>query len=357
MTRTGEYDERPPRLTALGTVTQWARRTIAAAHREPQPHEWAAVDELFPEGRERREFVFRFASLIALSASIAAFGLLADSSAVVIGAMLVAPLMTPITGAAAATVTARNDRLLWSAAVIVLGIVLAIAVGWAVAAVAGRGVIGPSQVPGEIRARTYPGLLDLCIAVAAGAAAGYIVPRRSATSALPGVGIAVALVPPLATVGITAQAGLSSDARNAFLLFLTNLAAILFAASVLLLAAGFRPRGATGRWTVPTRIAVTAIAVLAVAVPLAFHTTTILRENKLRSDVVAALGVWDPTVRVIDLDVGIAGGVADVDLLVSGQDPSQRVWRLAEEIRERFGDPVDLRLQYQQDLLFLVSAR
>jgi uncharacterized membrane protein len=92
-----------------------------------------------------------------------------------------------------------------------------------------------------VRARTFPGLLDLGIAVTAGAAAGYILPRRSATSALPGVGIAVALVPPLAVVGITLEADARTESANALLLYGTNLAAIVFSAAVMLLLSGFRP--------------------------------------------------------------------------------------------------------------------
>ena len=85
-------------------------------------------------------------------------------------------------------------------------------------------------------------LRRLGIAVTAGAAAGYILPRRSAMGALPGVGIAVALVPPLVVVGITWEADATSESLNALLLYGTNLAAIVFSAAVMLLFAGFRPR-------------------------------------------------------------------------------------------------------------------
>ena len=190
---------RPEELTALGRIGRVLRDL---ARPEPDPGAAEAVDELFPHGHDRVEYLYRFASLIVLSSSIAAFGLLADSAAVVIGAMLVAPLMTPILAAAAATVRALNRELLIAVGVIAFGTVLAIAVGYVTSAVAGETIVGPTDLPGEVKARTFPGLLDLGIAVTAGAAAGYILPRRSATSALPGVGIAVALVPPLAVVGI-----------------------------------------------------------------------------------------------------------------------------------------------------------
>lgn len=164
------------------------------------------LDELFFEGDRRAPYLWRFVALILFSSSIAAFGLLNDSGAVVIGAMLVAPLMTPILGLAAATVQAWMARQVESLAIIGGGALLAVGVGWIVARLLPE-VDEDVSLPGELLARTAPNLLDLAIAVAAGAAGGYVLVRKEAGSALPGVGIAVALVPPLATVGITSGWG------------------------------------------------------------------------------------------------------------------------------------------------------
>jgi uncharacterized hydrophobic protein (TIGR00271 family) len=349
-----ERGAEPPEQTALGTLTHWFREHLGTP---PDEEAIQAVEELIPEGDEFWPFLRGFAVLIVLSAGIAAFGLLADSGAVVIGAMLVAPLMTPITAAAASTVTARNRRLGISLIVIAFGTTLAIAVGWTISAIAGTSVTGPSDLPNEVISRTFPGLLDLGIAITAGAAAGYIAPRRSVTSALPGVGIAVALVPPLATVGITFHLGLGEQARNAMLLYLTNLAAIVFAASVMLLLAGFRPESGTSRRSLSARLAVTVIAVALVAIPLSLHTRTTVRDAALRSSVSQAILGWDDSVRVIELDASVDGGLARVELLVSGPNNPRQAWELAEAIERRFGGPVDLRLLYQQDQLFTVSVR
>ncbi|MGE5209673.1 MAG: DUF389 domain-containing protein, partial [Acidobacteriota bacterium] len=247
---------------------------------------------------------------------------------------------------------------LWRAfAVIAWGIVLAVAVGWLVAFISGGTASDPRELPGEVQARTFPGLLDLGIAVAAGAAAGYILPRKSTIGALPGVGIAVALVPPLATVGITFQYGFPSEAWNAFLLFLTNLAAIVFAASIALVLTGFRPSQYSGRRALHTRLAVTMVVVAVIAVPLTLHTLTTVDDVRLRRAVTASVEAWDDQVRIVDLDSDVSGDRANVDLLVSGSGDPRPVWVLAEEIRRRFDGPVDLRLLYQRDELFTVSAR
>ncbi|MEQ8437372.1 MAG: DUF389 domain-containing protein [Ilumatobacter fluminis] len=341
-------------MTALGTIAQWVDSVLPA---EPTADARDAIDELIPTGDGQREYVFRFSALICLSAWIASFGLLADSGAVVIGAMLVAPLMTPIMGAAAAVVTADNRRLLRAMIIIALGTTLAIAVGWATSLIAGGSVIDVRALPGEIRGRTFPGLLDLGVAISAGAAAGYIQPRRSAIAALPGVGIAVALVPPLATVGITAELGLGEESRNAFLLYLTNLAAIIFAAGLVLLLSGFRPHQRHGRGALRKRLFVTTLAVLVVAIPLFRHTQSVIRDLRLESAVVQSVEVWDPDARIVEIRADIAGDEADIELVIVSQGEAEPAWALAELIRDRFDGPVALSVLYQGDEHFVVNAR
>jgi uncharacterized hydrophobic protein (TIGR00271 family) len=323
----------------------------------PNEDERAALDELIPDGEEFVPYLRRFSALTLLSSSIAAFGLLADSAAVVIGAMLVAPLMVPITAAAAATVRAQNRRLVRALLVIALGVFLAVAVGYLTAAAAGFDIVGRSDLPGEVAGRTFPGLLDLGIAITAGAAAGYISTRRSTTSALPGVGIAVALVPPLATVGITLQLGLVSEARNALLLFLTNLAAIIFTASIVMLVSGFRPTEAAAGTSLPLRLSITLLAVVAVAIPLSLHTRSTIRDSDLRRAVTESVERWDDSVRLIEIRADLADGIAQVELILSGPNDPRPAWQLAELVRESFGTPVDLELRYDRNELFVVSAR
>jgi uncharacterized hydrophobic protein (TIGR00271 family) len=342
-----------PRMTAMSGIVTSLRSSVAVS--PPTDEAMDAVEELLPEGDEFGTYLARFMMLIVLSAGIAAFGLLADSAAVVIGAMLVAPLMTPITAAAAATVMARTRRLLRSLLVIALGTLGAIAIGYLTAVIAGTEVTDASDLPTEVTARTFPGLLDLGIAITAGAAAGYILPRRSTTGALPGVGIAVALVPPLAAVGITARAGARDEAANAFLLFVTNLAAIIFAASVMLILAGFRPEG-SGR-SLLRRLVITLTAVLLVAIPLTVHTRATLRDASLTRTVNRSVVEWDDTVRVVDLQADVAKGRATVDLLVAGPNEPRPAWKLAAEIQRRFEGPVDLDLEFQRAEAFVVSVR
>jgi uncharacterized hydrophobic protein (TIGR00271 family) len=303
------------------------------------------LGELFFEGPHLRQRLWRFGSLIVLSAAIAAFGLLANSAGVVIGAMLVAPLMTPIQALGAALVQGSTRRMVSSALVILGGMAGAIATGYVVALIGATGVTADS-LPGEILARTSPTLIDLGIAVAAGAAGGYVIARPEVSSALPGVGIAVALVPPLAVVGICLQLGLVDEASGALLLFGTNLAAIVLAGAVMIFGAGFRPHTSerTGR-TAKYGFAGAVLLVVVVAIPLAVHTRDVLADSLATRTVDDAIPAWDPLVRVTSLRVDDRGDDVDVELVVTSPSDPVSVWELARLLRERLGKPVTVELR------------
>ncbi len=187
-----------------------------------------------------------FYLLLALAAAIATFGLLTNSAATIIGAMIIAPLMNPIASLAYALVV-LSPRLLERAIFTLLtGIILVIVIAYLTTEVLGLATVGS-----EILGRTTPNSLDLGVALAAGTAAAFANTRRSIASALPGVAISVALVPPLSVVGIglclgglgtqiAVSRGIeTSIAAGSFLLFVTNLAGIVFSGSLVFLLQGY----------------------------------------------------------------------------------------------------------------------
>ncbi len=177
-----------------------------------------------------------FYILIALSAVIAGLGLIVNSAAVVIGAMLVAPLMSPIVGSGMAIVLGDTRFLRLALGAVLRGVALAIFVGFLV----GFLYLG-KPLNSELMARTQPSLIDLAIALFSGMAGAYALSKSNAAGALPGVAIAAALVPPLATVGITFTAGYYVESLGALLLFVTNFVAIASATAFVFLVLGFRP--------------------------------------------------------------------------------------------------------------------
>ncbi len=190
---------------------------------------------------------FGFFFLLITATVIATNGLLVNSSAVIIGAMIIAPLMNPILSMAFGIVT--GDRLLYQRSIVTvaLGALTAIFVSYLI------NLFLPIELVGsEIIARTSPNLIDLVIAIAAGAAGSFSLTRKSIASSIAGVAIAVALVPPLCVTGI--GLGIGSElatqigqtkvtsfdvATGSFLLFLANLAGITFTACLVFLSQSY----------------------------------------------------------------------------------------------------------------------
>ena len=171
-----------------------------------------------------------FYFLLGLSGVIATLGLLADSVAIIIGAMIIAPLIGPITGIAYSTTVANRRLLRRSFLTLATGVLFTVFISFLIAWLVGLKTITP-----EIAARTNPTLIDLVIALAAGAAGAFANTRRRIADALPGVAIAVALVPPLSVVGIGLALRNSSLAFGASVLFITNLTGIIFSGVIILL--------------------------------------------------------------------------------------------------------------------------
>jgi uncharacterized hydrophobic protein (TIGR00271 family) len=160
---------------------------------------------------------------------IATLGLLADSTAVVIGAMVVAPWILPLQAMAFEILEGRPARVALALRTLLLGVAITLAL----AAALGLLVAFPSFGK-EVLSRTSPNLLDLGIALVAGAIAMYAKLRREAISALAGLAIAVALVPPVCVVGLLLSARQWHLAYGAGLLFTTNLLGILVGAMTVL---------------------------------------------------------------------------------------------------------------------------
>lgn len=173
----------------------------------------------------------RFWLLLVLATAIASAGVIADSTATVIGAMIVAPLAVPIQGIAVAIAYGEIGPLLRSSAILATAVlvVVALAAGIAIVLPELKPITDNSQVTG----RVSPTIVDLVAASATGLAGAFAVGRRDIGDILPGVAIAISLVPPLAVVGVTAVARDWSGALGASVLFLTNVLAIIVAGALL----------------------------------------------------------------------------------------------------------------------------
>lgn len=305
------------------------------------------IEALFHEGARMPAFLRRFASLMALSVTIAALGVLSDSTAVVIGAMLVAPLLTPVLGVAASIVMGWPRRVFRQTIVVSLGAVgsvgLAALTSWMIPG-------DPLPLPSELLARTAPNLLDLGIALAAGAAGAYGQVRRQASDALPGVAVAVALVPPLAVVGVALQLGDLAYAAGAGLLFLTNVAGIVFAASVTFVVSGFVPgrRLLAGSPTIAAGLRTAAVVVMVLVVPVQMTRGQLLPPVDHTAVVTAAIDDYlegeAELIEVMGVTVRAFNDVAEVDLVLATPIEPPSADDLAEFLASELDKPVELQM-------------
>ena len=286
--------------------------------------------------------------MLSLSVIIASLGLLLDSAAVVIGAMIVAPLMQPIIGIGLG-ISMGNGRLLeiGTGSVfrgVLVGLGLSMLVGF---------LTPEAEITGQLDARGQPQMLDLMIALASGAAGAYATCRKGVADTVAGVAIAVALVPPLATVGIGLALAEWPLAIGAALLLATNFVAIATASALMFLWVGFKPEpgrfGTQGPFVRGVVMLTVLVAVVAVSL-LAWNRAGESRfDRNLQTIVAEAVQGIDPDAEVREVTTRDRdGSVLFVDVSIDTLDPpalqNQRL-TIQSVISRELERPVDLRLR------------
>ena len=222
---------------------------------------------------------FDFFLLVVLSTAIATLGLITNSPAVIIGAMLVAPLMSPIIGIGLASITGDTLMLRRAISALLRGAVLAIALSALLTFINSQlPILSLQTLPQEILSRTRPTPIDLVIALAGGLAAAYALTQKNLSAALPGVAIATALMPPLCTVGIGIALGRGDVAGGALLLFTTNAVTIAFSSVLVFFLRGFGASSYEGEHRLPGSLLLSAALTLVILVPLSYFSLRFFQE-------------------------------------------------------------------------------
>ena len=267
--------------------------------------------------------------LIISSCMIATFGLLSNSTAVIIGAMLVAPLMLPIRGLAFGALVGDSFLFRTGSVSVVVGTILAVIlsclIGW---------LTGITNYGSEILARTQPDLLDLGIAVAAGAIGGYSKIQSKVSDTFAGTAIAVALMPPVCVVGLGLSQGNWILSRGATLLYLTNLLGIALACMVVFLSAGYAPLRQAGK---PLLAAIILTSLL--LIPLGLSFSRLVQNARIQRSIRDALTNGTVTfqrLELTDLRVNWLEKTPQVLLSVNAQEAvTEKQVKLLESFLER----------------------
>lgn len=264
-------------------------RLLLPANQRRSLHE--VTDRLYLADGDRRAKVSAFWTMIAISGVVATAGVLADSTATVIGAMIIAPLSQPMMGMAIAVVEGSTPRMLSSLVWVLGGSAVVVLLGAAAAQLLPDAA--DLTANSQVTARTAPSLLDLLAAVATGLAGAVGLSRRDVADVLPGVAIAISLVPPLAVVGVTLGSGELSLAFGALVLFLSNVAALVLAGTLVFTAYGYaaEAHGRRGMRRSRAYLALGAALVL-VVVPLAANTVARVQQTVWTAALRGQVDAW-----------------------------------------------------------------
>lgn len=284
-----------------------------------------------------------YLTLIVGSCVIATFGLLSNSTAVIIGAMIVAPLMLPIRGLAfgalQGNVTLFRKGVIAVAVGTLIAVIIASCLGWIV------------QLPSygsEVLARSEPTLLDLGIAVAAGSISAYAKIEPKISGSLAGTAIAVALMPPICVIGLGLAQANWSLSLGATLLYLTNLLGIALSCMLTFLVAGYTSLARARKpliWT----FALMAILVI----PLGVSFARLVRQVQLESSLQRALlnkTITFQRLQLLDSNTNWLTNPPQVRLSVRAKEPvtPRQVQLLEEFIERQMGQPFTLIFEVSQ---------
>ncbi|MEH6588212.1 MAG: TIGR00341 family protein [Halioglobus sp.] len=266
-----------------------------------------AQKTLLSYGQDTASKHSQFWILMALSGVIASAGVAADSPATVIGAMIVAPLITPILGTAFSLLMADRHYLMHSLLTLLGGALLVIGIAFLFSMVEPLGLF--TEGNSQVLSRVQPRLIDLIAALATGMVGAFALVRSDISDTLPGVAIAISLVPPLAVAGLSLQDGRIDYAVGALLLFVTNVAAIIFTATLVLRLYKVRETAKSAGHAIGTlrgwSLAVVTATLVLVAIPLGYTTERVFGEARVKFSAAPVAEQWAQANgwKIIDLRV------------------------------------------------------
>ncbi len=282
-----------------------------------------------------------FLVLLACSTVIATFGLFQNSAAVIIGAMIIAPLMRPLVALSLSTLTADTRLLTRAVVTLIVGTLLGLSISAAMAA-----FLRSLELTPEILGRTHPTLLDLGVALFAGAIGAYCQANEKLADTLAGVAIAVALVPPLSVIGIGLAFNSVPIWSGAALLYATNLVGITFAGALVFLVMGFTPLKQAKKG-----LAISAAVATLLFVPLALSMRELVLENQISASIKTLLKEKTLTFRGVQLhDVQVKRfrtPMSVIATVLATDEPitTHQVKLVQDFLAREMGSPVEFRLR------------
>ena len=361
----GLDDEAYTVVLDASTVVSRRFEALQDRYEEEEDSDRIAREELHSRAADLAPSTRTYIVMTVISAVIATAGLLLDSPAVVVGSMVIAPLIGPAMAAAVGTVIDDQDLFERGVKLQVWGMLIAVLSAAAFAALVRYAHLvsfAPPEITAipEVRERLAPDFLSLAVALGAGVA-GALSLASGVSSAIVGVMIAVALIPPAATVGIGLAWGLPMVSLGSGVLALVNLLSINLAALTVLWYSGYRPdrwfRLDEARSATLKRIGALVVAIALLSVFLGGVTYDSFQnsetEDAIREDI-AAVVADEPDATLLDTEVDYGDSIVlrepDTVVVTIGVPPGTDVSGLATELDRRLdrtaGHDIDTQVRY-----------
>lgn len=306
----------------------WVRPTLTVVEQ----------DDIIRQAQLNASLNIDYVTLILVSATIATLGLLLNSAAIIIGAMLVAPLMSPLISLSSGLTIGRVRMAVRATGTLFIGVMMALIVAIVL------GVLLPIDLSTpEMLSRGRPTLLDAAVALASGVIGGYATTRKDIPAALAGVAIAAALMPPICTVGLGLALGDNSLAFGALILFLINIICIIGAGMVVFIYMGMSLRryDDVPGWVQIAALLVFTLVSLPVFVEVVALTQDAVRESDARAEIQRALS----PAELVEVDIR-DGDPRRVIATVRSTEPldADRVIKLEGRLSDVLGQRVQIDL-------------
>ena len=299
--------------------------------------------KLYFEGAQRRVNLERYVVLLFLSTVIATIGVVGNSVAIVIGAMIIAPLMRPIMATAAGLVMGDMKRAGSSFLIVLASVAGVLGTAWLLTELSVVTVISVENND-QFSSRTSPRLIDLYAALASGAAGAFAISRKDVADSLPGVAIAISLVPPICVAGIALAEGEWTAAGGAMLLFLTNFLSILLAGGGVLALFGLSAVAVKGLGSNARRSAfmVVALGIILITIPLGTTTIRIYQQKLIKREAITLTEEWVDGTGYGVSQVDVKGDRVTLAIYGSGERP--KLSELGDRLNALVDQPVNVRL-------------
>ncbi len=270
-------------------------------------------EKVYDEIRENAKGDFDFFVLTIFSGIIITLGLVVNSSAVVIGGMLLAPLVWPILSLSMAIIKGRSRLIQDSVFTLLRSTALIFVIALFL------GLMSPDYAlqGSEFLSRTSPTIFELFIALAAGFVGAFVITYPKIGAAIAGVVIAAAIVPPIPVMGISVSHGNLGMAGGSFILFMSNLIAVTFSSSILFLVARFKgPSSEKGQERRKNNIRWTLVFLFVMTIPLFLITSKVVKENNQQNIVRDVAKVIIPDSNITDVKISEKNNVSTVSITI-----------------------------------------